>query len=626
MRFLNNYFLFLTNTLTFPCSCAKFQFECEGMIFMKNFTITEDNFIKSFENNKNKSMKTLLSLYKGNYHKLFFALFFFIVKRTPEWVLPIITANIINIATSPSSHTIQELLVNCVVMAIFILQNVPTNYVYFKTYRKTIRGVEAKLRSALVRKMQQLSITYHKEMRSGKLQSKIMRDVEAIETLSTQFFINILQIAMDLVVAIFITGAKSPVVLLFFILTIPFAVILVTLFRKKIRKRNNEFRKEMEETSAMVMEMVELIPVTRAHGLQNYEISRMNNQMKKVSTRGLKLDVIQELFGSFTWVTFQIFQLGCLAFTGYMAYKGQITVGDVFLYQSYYSKIVHQVSNLVGLLPSMSKGLESVRSVGDVLSAGDVEDNSAKKNLNKVEGNIEFSNVSFTYHDAQSPVLSQFSLKVKKGETIALVGESGAGKTTILNLIMGFNTPSEGTLTIDGEDITKINLDSLRSHLAVVPQNTILFTGTLRDNITYGLEGVDENRLSQVIEASNLSELVSSLPDGLETHINEHGSNLSGGQRQRISIARALIRDPEIIILDEATSALDTISEKKIQSAIDNLSKNRTTFIVAHRLSTIRNADRIAVIEGGKCVEQGSFDELIKMKGKFYELNKIQVI
>lgn len=593
---------------------------------MPNQINDEDNLIKSFEKNKNNSFRTLLSLYKGSYHKLIFALIFFIIKRSPEWVLPIVTANIINIATSPSGHSLNELVINCAVMVFFILQNVPTNYIYFKVYRHTIRMVESRLRCALVRKMQQLSITFHKEMRSGKLQSKIMRDVEAIETLSTQFFINILQIAMDLIVAIAITGAKNISVLIFFALTVPFAVLLVTLFRKRIRLRNSEYRKEVEETSAMVMEMVELIPVTRAHGLQNYEIDRMGTQMKRVARRGLKLDVIQELFGSMTWVTFQIFQLACLTFTGYLAYKGQITVGEVVLYQNYYAKIVHQVSNLVGLLPSMSKGLESVRSVGDVLSAMDVEDNSSKKPVKNVEGIIEFSSVSFKYHDADSPVLSDFSLSVKKGETIALVGESGAGKTTILNLIMGFNQPTEGTITVDGNDITKINLNSLRNHLAVVPQNTILFTGTLKDNITYGLENVDEKRLSDVIEAANLSELVASLPNGLETHINEHGSNLSGGQKQRISIARALIRNPEIIILDEATSALDTISERKIQSAIDNLSKDRTTFIVAHRLSTIRNADCIAVIDSGRCVECGSFDELIEKKGKFYELNKMQVI
>ncbi len=593
---------------------------------MQKTAQAEENLIKSFQKNKNHSLKTLLSLYKGFYSRLSFSLFFFIIKRSPEWILPIVTANIINIATNPNEHTLNELIVNTAVMFICIVQNVPTNFVYFKSYRKTIRQVEAKLRCALVRKMQQLSITYHKEMQSGRLQSKIMRDVEAIETLSTQFFISLLQIIMDLAVAIAITGFQNVTVLLFFALTIPFAVVLVTLFRKKISLRNTEFRKEVEETSAMVMEMVELIPVTRAHGLQDYEIDRMGRQMQKVSKRGLKLDVIQELFASMTWMTFQVFQLACLAFTGYMAYKGQISVGEVVLYQSYYSKIVHQVSNLVGLLPSMSKGLESVKSVGDVLTAHDVEDNNSKKSVEEIHGEIIFDKVSFAYHDSLNSVLEDFSLTVKKGETVALVGESGAGKTTILNLVMGFNTPSKGKITVDGEDITKINLNSLRNHLAVVPQSTILFTGTLRDNITYGLEHVSEEELRSVIEAANLTELVSSLPEGLNTHINEHGSNLSGGQKQRISIARALIRNPEIIILDEATSALDTISEKKIQSAIDTLCKDRTTFIVAHRLSTIRNADCIAVIENGKCVEQGNFQELIDKKGKFYEMNKMQII
>lgn len=216
------------------------------------------------------------------------------------------------------------------------------------------------------------------------------------------------------------------------------------------------------------------------------------------------------------------------------------------------------------------------------------------------------------------------NLKVSKGETIALVGESGAGKSTILNLVIGFNLATGGQVLLDGRDMNKIDLRTYRKQIAVVPQTSILFSGTIRDNIIYGQENVEEEKLDEVIRAANLKDLIDSLPDGLNTMVGEHGGKLSGGQRQRISIARALIRDPKIIVLDEATSALDSISEKLIQEALGNLTSNRTTFIVAHRLSTIRDADRIAVIDDGHCVEYGTFEELMELKGEFYRMKMIQ--
>ena len=207
---------------------------------------------------------------------------------------------------------------------------------------------------------------------------------------------------------------------------------------------------------------------------------------------------------------------------------------------------------------------------------------------------------------------------------VALVGYTNAGKSTILNLVIGFNQAESGKVLIDGKDISKIDLRTYRKHLAVVPQTSILFSGTIRDNITYGCENVSEEELQKVIKAANLSDLIASLPKGLDTMVGEHGGKLSGGQRQRISIARALIRDPKVIVLDEATSALDSISEKLIQQALNNLTEGRTTFIVAHRLSTIRDADRIAVIADGHCSEYGTYDELMALKGEFYQLKQIQ--
>jgi ATP-binding cassette subfamily B protein len=259
-----------------------------------------------------------------------------------------------------------------------------------------------------------------------------------------------------------------------------------------------------------------------------------------------------------------------------------------------------------------------------VLLSDDIERNEGKKKVSKLVGEYDFVNVKFRYNNTDLDVLDGLNLHVEPGETIALVGESGSGKSTILNLAIGFNLATDGKVLIDGNDIKEIDLRSYRQFLAVVPQSSILFSGTLRDNITYGVDEVDEEYLKEVVKAANLSDLVESLPDGLETEVGEHGGKLSGGQRQRVSIARALIRNPRVIVLDEATSALDSISEKLIQEALDNLTKDRTTFIVAHRLSTIRNADKIAVINDGHCVEYGTYDELMEMKGEFYRMKAIQ--
>ena len=373
------------------------------------------------------------------------------------------------------------------------------------------------------------------------------------------------------------------------------------------------------------MEMVELIPVTRAHALESTETMRMQEQLENVAKSGLKLDIIQSYFSSISWVAFQVFQVLCLGFTGYLAAQGEITVGEVVMYQTYFSSIVAQVSSIITLLPTIAKGLESVDSVGDILLSHDIEDNDRKRKIKEVHGNITFDDVTFHYPDSEEPVLSHFNLSIKEGETIAFVGGSGAGKTTVLNLVIGFIKTTGGRILIDGQDMNELNLKSFRQHIAVVPQTSILFTGTIRDNITYGKDDISEEELQKVIDAANLREFIDSLPDGLDSKITEHGSNLSGGQRQRISIARAFVRDPSILILDEATSALDSISEKQIQTAINNLVKDRTTLIVAHRLSTIRDADKIAVIGHGGLEEFGTYEELMAKKGKFYELKELQM-
>lgn len=587
-------------------------------------TMDYEKLQESFRRNKNHSLKTLLAIYKGQYGRLILSVIFFAVKNSPVWVLPIVIANIINIAAEPPADPGREIFFNVLIMVILAAQNVLTNYFHTYFYSKAIREVECTLRSSMVRKLQQLSITFHNEMESGRLQSKIMRDVEQVETLSSQIFISVLSIVMNIIVAFGVVLGSSMTVFLFFLGTIPVAVLIRTAFRKKINRSNKIFRHEMEETSVKVMEMVELIPVTRAHALEDVETEKIDNQLKNVANEGFRLDMIQSYFGAVSWAAFQIFQVVCLGFTGYLAVKGIIPPGDVVMYQTYFGTIVNSVSGIITLLPTISKGLESVNSIGDILLCTDVEDSGSKKDIGTVNGDIEFRDVTYKYKDADEPVLHHLNLKIKAGETVAFVGASGAGKTTLINMVIGFLRADSGEILIDGKPMSSFNIQSYRRNISVVPQTPILFTGTIRENITYGSEDISEEFLSEVIEAANLKDVIESMPNGLDTMISEHGANLSGGQRQRVSIARAFVRDPSILILDEATSALDTISEKKIQDSIDRLVKDRTTLIVAHRLSTIRNADKIAVIGEGGLKEFGTYDELMEKKGDFYKLRSLQ--
>ena len=252
--------------------------------------------------------------------------------------------------------------------------------------------------------------------------------------------------------------------------------------------------------------------------------------------------------------------------------------------------------------------------------------NIGKREVPSIRGDVEFDHVFYKYSDGERYIVRDLSLSVKAGECIAVVGASGSGKSTIMNLIIGFLTPVSGRILIDGKPLDEFNLSQYRHHISVVPQNSILLAGTVRENITYGLTRYSEEDLQKAVKIADLEEVLKDLPNGIDTDIGEHGDKLSGGQKQRITIARALIRNPEILIFDEATSALDNVSEYHVQKAISACIKGRTTFIVAHRLSTIRDADRILVMENGACVESGTYEELMEKKGKFYELKSLNDI
>ncbi|MBQ9485717.1 MAG: ABC transporter ATP-binding protein, partial [Clostridia bacterium] len=369
--------------------------------------------------------------------------------------------------------------------------------------------------------------------------------------------------------------------------------------------------------------MVEMMTVTKAHGLEQTEISSVERSIKSLEGSGIEMDKTMAGYGASTWVINVLLSSVCLFFCIVLALYGHITIGEVVLYQSMFNSISGYVSALVNTAPQLGSGFEALRSVSEIMNVKDIEMNIGKSDVIDVKGDVEFQDVFYKYPNTHQYVVKNLNFKVKSGECIAVVGASGSGKSTIMNLIIGFLTPNSGRVLIDGKPLTEYNLSEYRHHISVVPQNSILFSGTIRENITYGLEKYSEEDLQKVIEMSNLNEFVKDLPKGIDTVIGEHGDKLSGGQKQRITIARALIRDPAILILDEATSALDNISEFHVQKAIASSIKGRTTFVVAHRLSTIRDADRILVMENGVCVESGTFDELLAKKGKFYELKTL---
>ena len=591
---------------------------------MDRYQEMERRFAACYQKHGKHSVRVLLEFYRGQYHKFLLSTLFFLLKHSPALLSPLLIANVVNGVIEGGEAGSRAIFINVGIWLGLLSIHLPANWIHNQLKSRVIRNTEAGLRAALVRKLQELSIPYHTGSQSGRLQSKIMRDVEAVETLSSQLFVNLLNIVMNLVITLSITAVKNRLILVFFILVAPVAAGAVVAFRAKIHRENLSFRQGMEETSARVMEMVEMVPVARAHALEDKEAARISALLEETANRGYRLDMVQAHFGAVSWVVFQVFQVVCLAVSGFMAMSGLIKVGDVTFYQSSFTTVVNQFSALINLLPILTKGLESVSSIGEVLSSDEIEENEGKEELLSLRGEYAFKQVSFSYPGSSKEVLHGLDFTVKQGETIALVGESGSGKTTILNMLIGFILPSGGQLMLDGKDMKGLNLRTYRRFLSVVPQTPVLFTGTVRENITYGLEHVSEEQIAQAVEAANLSEVVKRLPQGLDTMIEEHGANLSGGQRQRISIARALIRNPQVIILDEATSALDSISESEIQEALERLTKGRTTFIVAHRLSTVRGADRILVIGQGRIREQGSYQELMAKKGEFYQMEQLQ--
>ncbi len=582
-------------------------------------------------NKKGKRKKGFFSkLIKLNLKALIGSTLIFLIQYSPQWLTPVITANIINVVTqalsSPTGITTQTwntVFLNAGVLLLLLAQNVPTTIWRWHVTSRMTRRTDAGIKSAVVRKLQSLSITYHKDVQSGKIHAKFLKDTEAVQGLFSNIIHSLIPCVFTVIIAIAISFYTNALVALFFLIIIPMDVILVRFFNKRLRKCYHEYRLQSEEMGAKMSTMLEMVPVTKAHGLEAQEISSFKKTIGGLAKAGLKVDRTVANFGAMSWVVHSFMSGVCLVACAIFALNGMIGVGDIVLYQSMFSQISNSVSALVNLIPAFGSGLEALSSVSEIMNVTDVETSIGKSNIPAIKGDVKFHNVCYKYPDTEQNVIDRLNLDVKAGECIAVVGASGSGKSTMMNMIIGLLKPVEGTLYIDGKSIDQLNLAEYRHHISVVPQNSILFSGTIRENITYGLPCYKEKDLERVVEMANLNEFVKDLPNGLDTVIGEHGDKLSGGQKQRITIARALIRNPKILILDEATSALDNISEYHVQKAIASSIKGRTTFIVAHRLSTIRDADRIVVLEDGVAIEMGTYDELMAKQGKFYQLKQL---
>lgn len=499
---------------------------------------------------------------------------------------------------------------------------------YIVTYlgHKLGVNIETDMREDLFRHVQRQSFRFFDNTKTGHIMSRITNDLFDIGELAhhepEDFFIAI----MTFVGTFIIMFTVNPLLAFIILIAVPILIFLIAFSNIKMNKAWKKMYEKIAGVNARVEDAVSGVRVVQSFTNETFEMDRFiedNNSFRKTKIGAYK---VMALVHSNIYMLMRLITLLVLVVGAWLTFNGQLSYGGLVSFVLYVNVLFNPIQKITALLELYPKGMAGFQRFVDLLDVSpDVKDKENAKEVETLKGDISFHNVTFGYEKTQAPVLNELSFDIKAGQTVAFVGSSGAGKTTICSLIPRFYDVTGGSITIDGIDIRDITKKSLRQQIGVVQQDVFLFTGTLRENIAYGNLHATDEEIEAAARQAHMEEFIRELPDGYETQVGERGLKLSGGQKQRIAIARMFLKNPPILILDEATSALDTETETIIQKALSDLAKDRTTLVIAHRLATIKNSDRIMVVSKDGIEEEGSHEELLARDGMFAHLHHVQM-
>lgn len=569
--------------------------------------------------NVKKTVIRLLNYLKKHSIKIFISVIFIIISS----LMTVFSTRLIGIAIDSyiSVFNFTGLFKICILLiAIYLLAS-------FFTWLQSILMIHvaqqtvAEIRKEIFDKFQLLPLKYFDSKTHGELMSRVTNDVDNISTMLNTSVSQVLQGILTIITTFSIMIYLSPVLTIASLVTIPILVLITRQVTNHSRHYFSERQRKLGKLNGYIEEVISGQKVVKVFTREEKEIEEFSDMNDALLDSGVKAEIFSGMIGPFSMALNNVSYALVVGAGAFMIVMGKnMTIGTIsnfIIYSRQFSRPLNELANQVNTIMSAVAGAERVFDVLD--QENEPKDTSDSYDLHEVEGDVELTDVNFSYEEGY-PILKHINLYARPGQTIAFVGPTGAGKTTIINLLTRFYDIDSGTITIDGHDITKIKRDSLRKSLGIVLQDTYLFTGTIKDNILYGRLDATEEEVKKASKLANAHEFIRRLPQGYDTLLTDGGSNLSQGQRQMISIARAILADPAILVLDEATSSVDTRTEVKIQEAMHNLMKGRTNFVIAHRLSTIKDADLIAVINSGEIIERGNHEQLIEKKGFYYNL------